>query len=162
MNPFSANEVVEMAVQIEKSGYAYYNEALNMKGLSEDGKKLLTTLRDAEKKHEIYFSGLRDSVDMSELEESPEWDVVASYLNSIIDSRIFSDTESAIKLATSSKTEKEVCYNAMNFEKDTLLYFVTIRDNLKTQKSKELIQKIVAEEITHIMFLDEYKKTNQL
>ena len=63
MPAFSINEIIEMAVQIERNGYAFYNEAAKRKDLDDDSRKLITWLRDAELDHEKTFLRLRDEVD---------------------------------------------------------------------------------------------------
>ena len=52
---YSVNEVIEMAVQIERSGYAFYNEAVKRKDLDEKAKDFLIYLRDEELRHEKPF-----------------------------------------------------------------------------------------------------------
>ena len=48
MSAYSINEIVELAVQIEHNGYAFYNEAIKHKGLDTKSVELLTILRDQE------------------------------------------------------------------------------------------------------------------
>jgi rubrerythrin len=60
MQTFSLNEVIEMAVQIERSGYTYYNSALERKDLTPESRKLLEKLRDQEINHEKTFLALRN------------------------------------------------------------------------------------------------------
>lgn len=55
MAAYSVNEIIEMAVQIERNGYAFYNEAAKRKDLDDDSRKLITWLRDAELDHEKTF-----------------------------------------------------------------------------------------------------------
>jgi len=63
MAAYSVNEIIEMAVQIERNGYAFYDEAAKRKDLDDDSRKLITWLRDAELDHEKTFLRLRDEVD---------------------------------------------------------------------------------------------------
>jgi rubrerythrin len=161
MPRFSTNEVIEMAVQIERSGYAFYNEALNNKAIKDSTHKLLTLLRDQEVKHEKFFLSLRDEKDLLNLEESQDWDMISSYIKMITDSRLFSDEKSAIKLATNAKSDLEIIDYAITFEKDTLLFFHTLKDKIENDKTRMIVQEIIQEEITHVFRLTEYK-SNQL
>ncbi len=157
MSNFSANEIVEMAVQIEKSGYAYYNQALKNDFLSADAKELLTFLRDQEEKHEKYFLSLRDNYDLYDLDMTQDWELISSYIKMITDSRMFSDEKSAIRLLTQAENDLFIINNAIIFEKDTLLFFHAVKDNIKNEKSKTLLQEIIQEEISHVFRLNDYK-----
>ncbi len=157
MQKFSLNEVIEMAVQIEKSGYTYYNKAIERKDLDEESKSLLTFLRDEEIQHEKIFTALRDHLDDVELDQSQDWDVVSSYLQAIVDSRIFSSPSTAIQSATKAENITEILLNAISFEKDTLLYFHAINDQVHEGKAKSAIRKIINEEISHVRKLSEFR-----
>lgn len=157
---YSKNEIIEMAIQIEKSGYAFYNEALKKKNLSDSGNKLLTLLRAQEMNHEKYFISLRSNEDNLEIDESGNWELVSDYIKSITDSRLFSNVEAAIKLASESNNEKDIFEHALQFEKDTILFFHTIKDqvinNINTQNT---LKSIIDEEVSHVLKLAEYKNS---
>jgi rubrerythrin len=157
MSVYSVNEVIEMAVQIEHNGYAFYNEALKHKGLDASSQKLLTTLRDQELNHEKTFLALRDEADVKGLEMTMDWELISSYLKTIVESRLFTNETSAIKAATQAIDFNAILDAAINFEKDTLLYFHTIKDAINSEKGKFAVAKIIHEEITHILKLTEFK-----
>lgn len=159
MAAFSVNEIVEMAVQIERNGYAYYDEATKRKDLDAKGLELLTFLRDAELDHEKTFLGLRDELDLDELELSGDWEMVSSYLNTIVAGRIFNDPDSAIKRATEAKDVMEVIKNAIIFEKDTLLYFHAINDAINDERAKQVLHRVIQEEVSHVLMLSDIMKT---
>jgi rubrerythrin len=155
---YSVNEVIEMAVQIERSGYAFYNEAAKRKDLDEKAKDFLIYLRDEELRHEKTFLSLRDEVDLQVLQLSVDWELIAEYLKTIVESRIFNSEFSAIQLATKAKDIKEIVENAITFEKDTLLYFHTLSDNINEPRTHNALRKIINEEVSHILKLSEMKK----
>ncbi|HPV15382.1 MAG TPA: ferritin family protein [Candidatus Cloacimonadota bacterium] len=158
MAAFSVNEIVEMAVQIERNGYAYYDEATKRKDLDAKSLELLTFLRDAELDHEKTFLGLRNELDFDELELSGDWEMIASYLNTIVAGRIFNDPESAIKRATEAKDVLEVIKNAITFEKDTLLYFHAINDGIKDERARQVLRRVIQEEVSHVLLLNDMMK----
>jgi rubrerythrin len=153
---FSINEIIEFAVQIEKNGYTFYDNALKRKDLSADSRTLLTHLRDEEIAHEITFTGLRDELNKAELDASGEWDMVGSYLKTIAEAHIFHDEGSSIKVAVQAKDEREIFLNAVSFEKDTLLFFHSLGGELKNEKAKKIVKQIIDEESDHVMRLKEY------
>ena len=150
MAKFSINEIIELAVQIEKKGYTFYNKALERKNLSSNSKELLKKLRDDEIVHEQTFKKMRTELDQEEITLSGDWQEVSNYLRTISDSHIFSEPDAAIKLATFVKNEKELIENAIQFEKDTLLFFNSIYEKIENQKVKKILKKIIEEEESHV------------
>ncbi len=148
-----------MAVQIEKNGYAYYHEATKRKDLDPKAREFIEYLRDQELNHEKTFLNLRDDTDMGILELSPDWELVAEYLKTIVDGRIFSNEHSAIKKAAEAKDLLEIVDNAITFEKDTLLYFHAINDSITNAKTKTALRRIINEEVSHVLKLNDYRKT---
>jgi rubrerythrin len=53
------------------------------------------------------------------------------------------------------KTVSEVVKFALGFEKETLLYFMELRSIVK---EKEVIEEVINEEKSHIMWLDAFKR----
>ncbi len=162
MEKYSANEVIEIAVQIERSGYEYYQQALKRHDLDEETKKLLVFLGDQEKKHEQQFLKMRNDIDKIDLESSSQWNEVTGFLKTIVASRIFSDPESAIYKAQNSNSKAELLKNAMQFEKDTLLYYHSLHSLTGEEHVKDTLEEIIVEEMSHIvrlgLFLDKWHK----
>ena len=102
---------------------------------------------------------LRDAEDMQNLELSPEWEMVASYLKTIVEGRIFNDTDSAIRKAAEAQDIFGVLDGAIAFEKDTLLYFHAISDSINNPKALIVLRRIINEEISHVLRLNDYKKS---
>ncbi len=159
MAAYSINEIIEMAVQIERNGYAFYQEATKRKDIDGKSLELLTLLRDQELNHEKIFLNLRDDSDMQNLELSQDWEMVAAYLKTIVDGRIFNDKDSAIRRATEAKDALSLVDSAISFEKDTLLYFHAISDSINNPKALIILRRIINEEISHVMHLSDYRKS---
>ena len=150
MTEFSLNEVIELAIQIEKSGYQFYDAALQRKDLSSKAKELIEHLRDEEIEHEATFKNLRSSSDFEKLGDQVDWQDAASYLKAISDSHVFSKPDAAIKLANEAANEKEILENAIQFEKDTLLFFHSIYQKTENERSRKVINTIIEEEVSHV------------
>lgn len=158
MAVYSVNEVIEMAVQIEKNGFAFYHEASKRKDLNAEAIEFIEFLRDQELNHEKTFLSLRDELDKDVLELSTDWELVSLYLKTIVDGRIFNSEYSAIQLAAGAKDIFGVVDNAITFEKDTLLYFHAIADGISNPKTKAVLRKIINEEVSHVLKLNDFKK----
>ena len=152
---FSIREVVEMAISTEKSGEAFYQTASKLakeKSLEE----LFRYLAEEEGKHLQAFQGFYDT-----LKEGPEttpynWEEAKLYLKALIDSRFFTRPDQAINLAKEAKSEREALNSAINFEKDTLLFFYEMLEVIKLG-DRNLVKKIIEEEKKHVRRLSALK-----
>lgn len=158
MPAFSINEIIEMAVQIERNGYAFYQEATKRKDLDDKSREFIAYLRDQELDHEKTFMALRDDADMQDLELSQDWEMVSAYLKTIVEGRIFNSEESAIRKAAGAADLAAMVENAIAFEKDTLLYFHALSDSISNPKALKVLRRIINEEVSHIMRLNDFKK----
>ena len=153
---FSGNEVIEMAIQIEQRGYDFYT-VLEKKAKTEDMKNLFKWLAKEEKRHITVFEGLREIFNKINKEDLYNWDEVALYFKSLIDTKVFPDTDVGKYLKKELEDEIGAIHIAISFEKDNILYFQEIRD-LVEEDEKEIINKLINEEKGHIMKLLEIKK----
>lgn len=158
MPAFSINEIIEMAVQIERNGYAFYQEATKRKDLDDKSREFIAYLRDQELDHEKTFMALRDDADMQDLELSQDWEMVSAYLKTIVEGRIFNSEESAIRKAAGAADLAAVVENAIAFEKDTLLYFHALSHSISNPKALKVLRRIINEEVSHVMRLNDFKK----
>jgi len=148
-------EVLEMAVGTERSGQAFYqtaSELVKKKSL----KELFQYLAEEEARHLKTFQGLYNS-----FKERPEttpynWEEAKLYLQALVDSKFFAGPDKAINLAKEAKSELEAINSAIDFEKDTLLFFHQILELIKPQDEK-VVKKIIEEEKKHIRRLSTMK-----
>jgi len=153
MEKFSIDEIIELAIQIEKNGYTFYDRALERKDLTENSRNVLEHLRQEEVKHEQTFKALRSGdVNRGDL---VSWQEVSSYLKTIAGAHIFNRSDSAIKLAVDARDELEIIENAIQFEKDTLLFFHSIYRNTNNNNTKNVLNTIIDEEVAHVTKLIE-------
>lgn len=157
MTGYSIEEIIDLAIEIEKSGYAFYDHALKRKDLSAKAKELIEKLRDQEKQHEYFFISLESKDDLGLIDHGPDQEVVNDYLRAIVNYRIFNNADAAIKKVLAAKNELEIIADAIDFEKDTLLFFQGIKDIMKDSKSKDILEKVIHEEISHILWLSLYR-----
>ena len=162
MSFFNKNDIVEMAVKMEQNGFAFYDQALQRNDLDAETKKILTKLRDDEKEHEKTFLALRNKIDNFDLQDSPSWKEAQIYIESVVDSHVFSSEDSAIQLAQKAKDAGELLKYAVQFEKDTILFFFTFSRYVKEQKANAAVDAIINEEASHIRKLRELISTKIL
>jgi rubrerythrin len=154
MNRYSIDEVMEMAIQTEKLGYQFYT------GMADKFKKdtglvsLFTTLASKEKEHERTFTNLRDLVAKNGA-EAVQWEEVTNYLRAFVESEFFLGNSKSLPSMDHLKTVPDVVKFAIGFEKETLLYFMELRSIVK---DKAVVDTIIDEEKSHIVWLDTFRK----
>lgn len=150
MSFFDKNDVVEMAVKMERNGFKFYDEGLKRNDLDDMQKELIKKLRDDEVSHEKTFLSLRNKLDDYDIRNEKNWDEIEFYADTLVGTHVFSKPDSAIKLANKAKNGKELFEYAVKFEKDTLLFFHSIRKYVKNKKAIDAVDKIINEEILHV------------
>ena len=152
MAGYSIREVVEMAVQTEKVGGAFYTEMADKFKDNENINELFTKLADREKAHEATFTQLKESLGDTEPEG---WEEASKYMRAIVESAFFLGKEKATAHIQGIQDYKAAVGFALAFEKETLLYFYGIRDLVA---DKKIVDEIIDEEQSHIMWLTLFRK----
>jgi rubrerythrin len=149
---FSADEVFEMAMDIEKNGEAYYRKALGL-AKSASVKAVFDELMVQEQHHYAIFKELRDklpprmSLPTVADPESEEY----LYLDALVKSRLFNTAREAEALAAKSANEIEALKSALTFEKDTVLFFQMMKAMTDERLGRNEIDQIIEEEHRHIV-----------
>jgi len=148
MYKFNADEIFEMALQIEKNGYTFYMSAAEVVD-DESGKQLLRELADMEKQHQNTFEQLRSGLSNAEKEGTtfdPD-NLMYKYCTSMADMHVFNDAE--IK----DGNLKSILERAIRAEKDTIAFFVGITYLIPENLGRNQVERIIKEEISHINIL---------
>ena len=153
MESLSVREVIEQAVQTEKLGYEFYVAMAKKFGKDEKLKKLFETLAGKEQLHEKIFKELLDIVS----DEEPEnWEEASQYMRAIVESEFFLGKNKSLPSLKHLKTREDAVNFALGFEKETLLYFYSLRDAVR---KKEILDEIISDERGHIKWLSAFGKT---
>jgi rubrerythrin len=153
MERFSIREAVEQAVQTEKLGYQFYTTIAEKFVKDEGLNKLFTTLAKKELRHEKTFKELLDII---KDEEPVDWEEGEQYLRAIVESEFFLGKNKALPSMKHVKTVEDAVNFALGFEKETLLYFYGLRGAVK---ETEVVEEIINEERSHIMWLNKFKSS---
>jgi rubrerythrin len=145
---FNADEIFEIAEQIERNGAKFYRTAAENVA-DEDKKKFLIQLAEMEDEHEETFKALR--AELSENEKvmttfDPDGDA-EYYLRALADTRVFYEKE----IDTTSL--KEVFKTAITAEKDSIVFYLGMKDVVPVHLGKQKLDGIIKEEMGHIRLL---------
>ncbi len=153
MENYSVSEAIEQAIQTEKLGYNFYTEMAEKFSKDENLKNLFNTLALKEQQHEKTFSSLKDRTGDQLLEG---WEEASKYLRAIVESEFFLGKNKSLPSLKHLETAADAVRFAIGFEKETLLYFHSLKDVIK---EKEILDVIIDEEKSHILWLSELGKT---
>jgi len=155
MNHYSIDEIMEMAIQTEKLGYQFYTSMADKFSKDAALAKLFTTLASKEKTHEKTFIGLKDLV-AKHGTEPVQWEEVSNYMRAFVESEFFLGRGKSLPSMDHLKSSQDAVKFALGFEKETLLYFMELRTVVK---EKEVVDEVINEEKSHIMWLDAFKRS---
>ncbi len=145
---FNVDEVFEMAEQIERNGAKFYREAAENVDDS-DAKKLLNEFAIMEDQHEKTFAGLRSGLKDEEKQGTvfdPE-EESALYLRALADTRVFFKKEIDIS------SLKEILKAALTAEKDSIVFYLGMKELVPGKLGKNKIDDIIKEEMSHIKII---------
>lgn len=145
---FKATDVIEMALEIEKSGEVFYR-AVAHKAQSPQVQALFEDLAEQEVQHYAAFEKLSGTEWDRPLMPRDEWDQYLMYLQATVQSAFFEGSDKALDLAERASDEKEALRMAMGFEKETLLFFHDLRD-MVSDADEKVVKRIIDEEKAHL------------
>ena len=152
---FSGSELVNIAIGIERNGLAFYQSLLKAeKNVMARG--AYKYLADMEEQHIKTFQKMLNTVEEYGHPEiyTEEYDL---YLRALVDSAVFTDDKVAREMAENARSSAEAIQIALGAEKDSILFYYDMR-NLVRERDREMVDKIIEEEKSHLSRLSDLKK----
>jgi len=148
MYDFSADEVFEMAERLERNGASFYRSAAEKTG-KHDAQEILLKLAAMEDQHGQVFAQMRKRLKTKEKQKTvfdPE-DESVQYLRALADTRVFFEKEIDVT------SMEKVLISAIAAEKDSIVFYLGMRDAVPDKLGKDHIDGIIREEMGHIRVL---------
>ncbi|AQT69493.1 putative trifunctional 2-polyprenylphenol hydroxylase/glutamate synthase subunit beta/ferritin domain-containing protein [Anaerohalosphaera lusitana] len=152
---FNADEIFEMAIEIERNGAKFYRKAADNSSDPET-KKMLTSLAEMEDGHEKTFLEMRESLNELEKEENtfdPEGEA-EMYLQSMASAHGYEGKKSLDETLTGNESREEILRAALGAEKNSVAFYLGIKDIVPQKAGKDKVQNIIREEMSHIQTLN--------
>ena len=145
---FNADDIFEMAEQMERNGAKFYRTAAENVADS-SAKEFLLELAGMEDEHEKTFALLR--ADLSQKEKTatvfdPEGES-ALYLRALADSEVFFKKEIDVS------SMEEILKAAITAEKDSIVFYLGLKQFIPEKLGKDKLDMIIKEEMGHIRIL---------
>ena len=151
---FNADEIFNIAVQIEKNGAGFYKKAASSAKNAAIKDKLLN-LADMEIDHEATFEGMRKQLkgeDKGATAYDPD-EETQLYLNAFAKGHVFNIDANPAEELTGNETPQEILKKAIGLEKDSVIFYLGIKDMVPANLGKDKIDGIIAQEMGHIRLL---------
>jgi rubrerythrin len=154
---FNIDEVLAMASQIERNGGVFYRAAAEG-DLSSEGKELLLSIAEQEDHHLALFERMREQVGSHEAELAafdPYGEAVL-YLKAMADGHVFDlRGDDPTKILKGDETLEDIIRIALQAEKDSIAFFVGLKDIIPANMGKEKVDDLIREEMIHIRWLND-------
>lgn len=145
---FNADDVFEIAEQIERNGANFYRKVADSASDSA-AKTLLLKLAGMEDEHEKSFKSLKAGLGEKEkasLIFDPQ-DEAVLYLRALAETRVF------FEKTIDNTSLKEIYKSAIEAEKDSIVFYLGMKDAVPAKYGKDKIETIIKEEMKHIRML---------
>ena len=149
---YNIDEIFEIAEQIERNGVAFYRRAATV-SMDKEHKQKLLDLAEMELSHERTFAAMRMEQKNALLSFDPDGEA-ARYLDAIADGRVFDLRADHIE-NLAGKTIEEILKIAIDLEKDSIVFYLGLRDLVSESLGKDKVEAIIAEEMSHITLLSD-------
>ena len=145
---FNADDVLEIAEQLEKNGGKFYRTAAESTS-DPANKEFLLELAAMEDQHELTFKAMRAELSEKEKESTvfdPDGEA-ALYLRALADTRVFFEKEMNVT------SMKAILKSAITAEKDSIVFYLGMKEAVDESLGKGRIDHIIKEEMGHIKLL---------
>jgi rubrerythrin len=151
---FNADEIFSLGVQIEKNGFAFYSAAAEHTE-DTDLKDLFSRLAEWEQVHAALFESLRLKlpVDTRDTDVFDQDNLIHLYLKAVADNNVFVKGLTLNPELLVWTSPVKVLNTALDFEKDSVVFFSSMKEVATEKTGAVEVDKLVNEELRHIGFL---------
>jgi rubrerythrin len=145
---FTADDVFEMAEQLEHNGAQFYRDAAERVGPGAE-RDFLLGLAGMEDQHAQTFKRMRADLTAQEVQATvfdPQNEAVA-YLHALADTRVFFEKEIDVS------TLQSILTAAIEAEKDAIVFYLGIKEAVPEKLGRRRLDAIIKEEMGHIQQL---------
>jgi len=151
---FNADEVFDMAIQIEKNGAAFYRKAAGVQSDAEN-RAVLESLASMEDNHQEIFEKMKKELPDKDKggKVFDPYDELSQYLAAMADTHGGEGSPSAADALTGSETLEDIVNTALGLEKESILFYLGMKDIVPPKYGQEKIEDIIKEERNHVVQL---------
>ena len=156
---FNANEMFEMAIRIEGNGARFYRKAAGLQSDSSN-RQMLEKLAIMEDHHQTVFREMRKG--LSEADKTatvfdPQ-NEASQYLSAMADAHGGEGSPAAADSLSGKESITEIVNIAIGLEKESILFYIGLKDMIPPQYGQEKLEKIIKEEQKHVVQLNALRR----
>ena len=148
---FTIEEILELAVKIEKNGEAVYRMAIEKMG-NPSLSSLLEWMADEEVRHARWFENFKNDVRQNRL-LTQDAESTQGVLNELLGGQTFSLGDVDF---TAIDTVQDLLNVSIEFERDTILFYEMLRPFILDEHTRAQLDKIIEEEQNHVTKLKDF------
>ena len=148
---FSANELLDMAIKLEKNGETVYRNAIN-KVVKPELIAMLVWMADEEVKHANFFSKLKLELETNRANPFME-EMSRELFDDLLGDKNFSLKEVDFSLIENSE---DLIAIFIEFEKDSVIFYKVLEPFVEDPAARKQLKEIIEEENCHIQNLQEF------
>ena len=150
----NADEIFEIAEQIERNGAKFYRAAADKFSTV---RQTLVGLAADEDEHLKIFQAMRTQLTGKEQQPDvfdPDGQA-QMYLRAMADGHIFDIKADPAEKLTGQETVEDILKMALGIERDSIAYYVGLKDYVPVKAGRDRVEDIIREEMKHIAILNE-------
>lgn len=154
-NEFSADEILEIAQQIEQNGIKFYSAAADCVE-NPQHKQLLTDLANWEVSHVETFKKMRQGLGAEERQPTvfdPD-NEIGQYLKSMADRVVFTSRMKPEEMLCENPTYRRILEVALDREKDAVVFYASVKGLVSERLGRGKIEDIMNEEVYHVALIE--------
>jgi rubrerythrin len=151
---FSGSELINIAIGIEGRGIVFY-DVMAKSTQNEAAREVFNYLADMERDHIETFKNMLEEADKFQVPADENGQYTA-YLRALVDSAVFSDDLVTSEMAAQAESDTAALELAIRAEKDSILFYYEMKE-VMPQRAQATVNKIIAEEKSHLRQLSELK-----
>jgi rubrerythrin len=151
---FSGDELINIAIDIERRGISFY-DVIAKSTDNEMARAVFAGLAVMEREHLKWFQDMLSETGAGRTDEIPP--EYPGYVRTLIDEAVFSNDLITGEIAMQADSDIKAIEIGINAEKDSLLFYYEMKENMP-QRSIPVLNRIIAEEKSHLQQLSEIKK----
>ena len=151
---FNADEILEMALEIERKGAAFYMRAAEL-AQSSPAKAMFLELAAMEEDHEKTFSEMKAGLSAEERKEmtyDPHGDL-PRYLSTFADKGMARQQAGSEVELSGKESVQDILRLAIGMEKDSVVFYLGLQDLVPARVGGARVDEILKEEMGHIATL---------
>jgi len=148
---FLANEILDMAIKLEKNGETVYRDAIE-KVTKPEFIALLDWMANEEVKHANFFSNLKIKLEANLANPFVE-EMSRELFDDLLGDKNFSLKEVDFSLVENAD---DLINIFLEFEKDSVIFYTVLEPFVEDPAAREHLNKIIEEENRHIKHLEEF------